>query len=369
MDEEQNKRKIAALRTLKDDVGSVESRSKEEVVKEITSEKERGLSQVKQQQTDEKSWQKDNLLLESEKRQLVDNYNKAHSTPLIPSLAVEKKLESDLEIQKEKEEKLKALNTKSKDLELQALKLKEKRDESKLVEERQSENNGNFFRFFLVFVSTIIIITGIVVLFFAISGSGNEEVVIPITTNEPKIVDYKQEVSLPFNTNTYASDIRRVFSDVNNSGDITKLSLMVDGQEVGFGQLVNALNFNTPSELVGFVRDRFFLGMYTDGLTNDLVIVLPVSSFSSAYSGIVTWENDIYNDLSSSFPIGEYTPKASVPSLSPFVPSIVNNASARVIEDVDNEKIIIWSFVGRDYLVITTGINAFMEVQEGLLRN
>ena len=91
------------------------------------------------------------------------------------------------------------------------------------------------------------------------------------------------------------------------------------------------------------------------------VLIFGVKSFSHAVSGMFGWEKNIVQSLS---PVLLIDSKEIVPG---FKDKVVNSRDARALGGKDGNVALIYSFIGHDYLVITTSEEALKEVFRRLI--
>jgi hypothetical protein len=113
----------------------------------------------------------------------------------------------------------------------------------------------------------------------------------------------------------------------------------------------------------------YLLGTHVfDG--NQAFLVLKVDSYERAFSGMLTWENNMEQELIPLFDrqvsptLGGASTTEAAPSflLTRFRDKIVGNHDARVLEDGAGNIVLLWTFLDRNTLVITTNEWTLKEV-------
>ncbi|HEY5383294.1 MAG TPA: hypothetical protein VIJ88_01940 [Candidatus Paceibacterota bacterium] len=128
---------------------------------------------------------------------------------------------------------------------------------------------------------------------------------------------------------------------------------------------------NMPQNLLLTLRPMYLLGVHVYN-NNQPFLILSVDSYEQAYASMLAWEPYMQQDLS---PLFDYTPAAHIPeqgvatSTAPveflqsgFVDKIVENHDARVIQNSTGDISLLWTFLDRNTLVITTNDATLREV-------
>ena len=128
-----------------------------------------------------------------------------------------------------------------------------------------------------------------------------------------------------------------------------------------------------PQDLARNLKPPYLLGVhvYND---NQAFIVASVYSYEQGYSGMLAWEENLKSDLA---PLFNYTPRAHIPeekvatSTPPtdsqliktgFIDKVVENNDARVLINDSGDIYLLWTFLDRNTLVITTNDATLREV-------
>ena len=144
-------------------------------------------------------------------------------------------------------------------------------------------------------------------------------------------------------------------------------------EEIDPQTLLQLLAPDVPQELLLALNPQYLLGVHVyDG--NQPFFMFDVNSYEQAYAGMLAWEPTLQQDLS---PLFDYTPTVHIPEqnvatttndanqqITPtgFADSIVENHDARVIENSTGDISLLWTFIDRNTLVITTNDATLREV-------
>jgi len=152
------------------------------------------------------------------------------------------------------------------------------------------------------------------------------------------------------------------------TGDIAHIYLTRDllGKATLFStfDLFDVLHLQTPDPLIRTLNEQFMLGVYRTE-TREPFLVLETSFFENAFPGMIAWEPFMNADLAPLFGQKlEEEPLAIVsPTMpSPFVDLVINNKDARVLYDEFGNIVLLYAFVDRNTIIITTTEEAFLEI-------
>lgn len=151
---------------------------------------------------------------------------------------------------------------------------------------------------------------------------------------------------------------------------------------------LGALTPDAPPELARSLGGEYLLGIHSfDG--NQAFLILDIESYEQAYAGILAWERTMQEDLAPLFtrtprpriPEEGITPSTSsgqattsAPSTPPqfiqtkFVDRIVENRDTRVLQNETRDILLLWTFLDRNTLLITTNEYTLREVISRLTR-
>jgi hypothetical protein len=159
-------------------------------------------------------------------------------------------------------------------------------------------------------------------------------------------------------------------------------------------EFFGALNSRAPDGLIRSLDPNYLLGVYAYN-PRDMFEVFKVNSYDAAFAGMLEWEPSIESDIgnifinkkervgtdlsalsnptdsTSSAAIGTGSPAATTTSSSSpfgvfsqrrFVDKILNNKDARVLVDSDGKEAMLYTFLDKNTLVISTSGNSLKEI-------
>ncbi|MCA9325434.1 hypothetical protein KDA23_05235, partial [Candidatus Saccharibacteria bacterium] len=133
-------------------------------------------------------------------------------------------------------------------------------------------------------------------------------------------------------------------------------------------EILTVLDLRTPGSFTRTVETLSF-GLYQD---REPYIVMKVTNFDNAFSGTLTWEPFMSSDLSPLFgaPVtGTFNPqsRSATQVENPyFVDTVVANYDTRILRNERQEERLLYSFVNRNMLVITTSREALEQIADSL---
>lgn len=147
----------------------------------------------------------------------------------------------------------------------------------------------------------------------------------------------------------------------------TTITTDTDGNSVytplGATQFFSLMAPGAPVELARTMEEPYLLGIHVfDG--HQAFLILTVDSYEQAFSGMLRWEATMRNDLGVLFVrtprprIPEEGIASSTPTTGPintgFVDAVVENHDARVVKNENGDLLLLWTFLDKNTLLITT---------------
>ncbi len=151
-------------------------------------------------------------------------------------------------------------------------------------------------------------------------------------------------------------------------------------------ELLSLLAPNAPQSLLRTLEPSYLFGIHSFD-ENQPFLILQVDSYETAYRGMLDWENTMQGDLSPLF-VRTPSPKikpleadtsvgsptstsvgaaSTTPQQVQFVPTnfvdkIVENRDTRAIVNAQGDILLLWTFLGRNIIVITTNEYTLKEI-------
>lgn len=134
-------------------------------------------------------------------------------------------------------------------------------------------------------------------------------------------------------------------------------------RELMLGEFFSAIGANPPADLLRALGSDFFFGIHTVD-KNAPVLVIPVTSYDRAFSGMLSWESRMNADLA---PIFTFVPmsmldETGIPTTRTFVDDVTHNYDVRELRDDSGTVQLYYSFPTRGILVIAESPYSFTEI-------
>ena len=229
----------------------------------------------------------------------------------------------------------------------------------------------------IIILSTTLIVLGAgsVLYFYGKSDSG-------VVTPEAKIssIIFAEEEKEFDITDLSRRQILNELSTLNNESRVTLGSIenifitesFIDSEGLQKRSLVdaedflNAINTDAPASFLRSLNPRFMVGVHVfDG--NQPFIILQTSFYENAFAGMLKWERYIKDDLAPLFGPIDVTPivrtddSSKINTLT-FGDIVIKNQDTRVLRNEDGDIVLLYSFIDKNTIVITTNQHTFEEV-------
>lgn len=231
-----------------------------------------------------------------------------------------------------------------------------RREERPELAPRRREVSGERNRLYLVLGSFL--------LFLAISIVGgvyyirlNEKVV--VKPKEKALIAFTKEVKIQTNNTSNENLSKKIETEVERFNQeinsVLNINLTDDGGEtISAEESVKKISKNIPAELSRSFDGKYMIGVYSFD-TNTPFIILKTSDYENSYSGMLKWERDIPRDLAGIFKI----PKEIINNKVAFIDEAYKNKDFRVLVDSSGKSVLLYSFIDKNTLFITTNENVF----------
>jgi hypothetical protein len=206
-----------------------------------------------------------------------------------------------------------------------------------------------------------------VLIFLAISTIGGVYYIksrenVSTNQNSKALVGYTQEKKLIV-ASTSADQLRRSLSAEVEKFKMPANSLLFintldqNGLEYPAEELTRELFVRIPAELSRSFDDRYMIGVYSFD-TNAPFIILKTNSYQNSYAGMLKWEKEMPSDLKFLFNL----PTDTTNEGGLFKDEEYKNKDLRIIRGRDGKSVLLYSFIDRKTLIITTDENVFSAI-------
>jgi hypothetical protein len=213
-----------------------------------------------------------------------------------------------------------------------------------------------------------LVLTSVIILLVAGLGIGGwlvflKESAAPETTFQPPkslILSEKQEIiTLKSESRSeLISLIQKTIETPISPNSILNIPVLLETKDKK--EFLQAKNFfsilgiKPPANLVQSLEGPFMLGIFYQ---KQNFLILKIKSFDLALSGMRDWEKNIAQDLKEIFQIQNVSPINQK-----FQDKIIKNRDARILYDVSGNPILVYAFVGKNYLVIAPDSDTLEEI-------
>lgn len=227
---------------------------------------------------------------------------------------------------------------------------------------------------FALVVSVAFIILGAGVLYYVYVY------VLPHNTNTPApialaptIIETDSQKELAVSSETIAAAIKNeLTSSVVSPNSIENVRFTQaatnEAKPLTANEFLTWIGTHAPASLTRTFSSQFMFGIHSLE-QNEPFILLKTDSYESAYAGMLKWEPEMYDDFKNSI-IRENIDATSSPQLSSDIldaktyatDMVIRNKDVRVIYDTNKNILLMYSFVDRNTIVITTNELTLREV-------
>ncbi len=166
--------------------------------------------------------------------------------------------------------------------------------------------------------------------------------------------------------------LEKINDQLTETGEIYNLKITYQEKVLPAITILETLGIYVPSTLARSLKEDYALGTIGGGAARFLV--LKISYYPNAFSGMLKWEEKIYKDLYSVLKLQkESSPLLNATSTSSkdlkksaFYDSIISNRDSRVFKDANNRTLLIYTFIDNETIVIAPSENIIKNITEKL---
>lgn len=135
----------------------------------------------------------------------------------------------------------------------------------------------------------------------------------------------------------------------------------VDSVPITLGELFFSLDEGAPPALVRSLANDFLFGIHSF-IDNKPFLIVEVQSYTQAFSEMLKWEPYMMANLTTLFAIENTARSKDIL----FSDAVIKNQDARLIKDANGAVYLVYAFIGKDTLIITTNETTFDELLKRL---
>ena len=200
------------------------------------------------------------------------------------------------------------------------------------------------------------IILAVVVLILIGAGIGGlaisskkEKISPAVSLPKPVLVaDFEKEATLPTLLSVIKEPVKEdkllYIAVVSGDGQAKRLATTKE--------LLDGFGIVFPGNTADIFEGSFMLNVY-----NKPSLIFKIKSYEKTFISIMKWEETMANDLENILNI-----KNPATLINSFSDKEIRNRDARVLSDQDGNPAVLYSFINREYLVISSGEDAMREI-------
>ncbi len=231
----------------------------------------------------------------------------------------------------------------------------------------------------IIWISIILFVlgAGILTYFFISANNKKNEIVPALNANPILIADSEKKFSI---SGLSKSQLTQTITTEKNNGRIPLSSIErillteTNGQatsEISISNFLTLLNSKIPPELLRSFDNKFVLGFHSFK-ENEPFLVLKINYYQNAFAGMLSWEKDMEEDLGPIFIRPELALAASTTAdvlnnKRIFHDTVLRNFDTRALKKTDGVIILLYSFINKNTLIITTNPDTLAEVSRRML--
>ena len=220
----------------------------------------------------------------------------------------------------------------------------------------------------LMLISSVLIISAFVSLFFVFNSRGNVPTVETVKQMKNMIfVEQNKFLEIEgFSKTQIIETIKNEVSDVQlKNGGIEAIYLTENKNVVTFARFMELIKSNVPVEVTSYTNNNFMIGVYNNNDEKSLFILMKVKSFTDIFPGMKIWENKMWSDLHDLFDM-ELNADTKYLLTKNFEDNIINNKNSRALYDTEKNKILEYVFVDETSVIVISNSDAVKEVMSRL---
>lgn len=257
-----------------------------------------------------------------------------------------------------------------------ALAEKNKREQEELIKKVEGTTSKKFIWFLTGIIILAVAIFGI---YYSIEKKKERETPVKIepAINSPLIYDSFSKVDIGGYYDSLEI-LNLIKAELNKAGDWGKIKLISvvkktteNEYTITTDEFFEAIKSSIPETLTRSFSDNFIIGgYYPKQLLNQdsseqkrvgTFLVFETKDYNQSYASILVWEKTLLGDLYNLFNIDIRDTNSGLLEKK-WQDLIINNRDVRTLNDFQNQKLLYYSFVDKNYLIITDSAEAINEL-------
>lgn len=215
--------------------------------------------------------------------------------------------------------------------------------------------------FKIIILSAVMVVAGIGLILFFLFGKGKTEEPPQISLIKPILVSDEQvEIAVDFSKGDNIEKIKKAVEKQTGVNKFLYIALVKqDGEQkrlAGTQDFFQLIKADLPLGLIDSLDNKFMLAKFY--LSKDWPILLfKIKSYEYAFSGMLEWEKKMSGDLAEVFSLNNISEIQGI-----FEDKEIQSRDTRLLKDKEGNPVLFYSFINRDYLVITTNEEPLKEI-------
>jgi hypothetical protein len=205
----------------------------------------------------------------------------------------------------------------------------------------------------------------------------------PDTIQRASVLDTEAVIKIDLknlNKNQGVEKVRQIQQELRNKNISPNTSVEID-LGLTMPDFFAKNQYSGDEALIRGLGNNYSFGLFNNkDNVFETFIVLKINSFDLTFSAMLSWEPYMYIDLVDMFKdttekkiVASTTATSSTPVVTPiamkagFKDKVIRNTDTRIYTDEQGEVRLVYGFINKDYLVITGGVESFIDIKTRLL--
>ncbi|MFA6797223.1 MAG: hypothetical protein WCR40_00715 [Candidatus Paceibacterota bacterium] len=225
----------------------------------------------------------------------------------------------------------------------------------------------------LIIAGSIFIIGGILAIaipYVLLNREYNDNVVTEENTEKTLITtDLSEKINIKdLNLNRINTTLKERVSQSSTKLGQIKNFYLTEGEDeketiITSANFLKLIKTSTPLEIQRTLQTQYMFGMHNFN-GNQKFLILKFGSYDIAYSGMLSWETNLWQDFKEIFDLrSEDTATQNYGiEIKKFQDAFFSNKDCRVVKNSSGEIIFLYSIINDETIVITTNVNTLREI-------
>ncbi len=242
----------------------------------------------------------------------------------------------------------------------------QKRKEEKAITTDRPKDSGVRNRFFII-IGIVLFTIGIITLGVVYYMKSTEEVT--LTQKTKALIGFSEEKNVSLSGLSRETLVTKLVAEKESFklpvSSVLYINITNESSEPApIESILSLIAPKMPASLSRSFENKYMFGIYSFD-TNEPFIILTTNDYAGSYSGMLKWEKDMAGDLAKLFAISQNA--SSTPTS--FSDEALKNKDLRVIKDDSGKTLLLYSFIDRNTLMITTNENILTAILAKYLIN